>query len=192
MGRGPVKGGGEGAGQELRYPLRPGTRRARARVREIDFGREVGEPPPRAAGGLLLDSHIWLWLLSGHHGRMPVAVLQELLRPNRETPLAISEATPWEVMTKAHRGRLLLELPPATWMARALSAPGIQCHPLRRAVLLEAATLPEGAPRDPFDRVIVATARLEGMTLVTADQAIVAWAKRTGEVRVLAAGKGRG
>jgi len=52
-------------------------------------------------------------------------------------------------------------------------------------VLLEAATLPDGAPRDPFDRVIIATARMDGMTLVTADQAIIQWGRETGGVRVM-------
>ncbi|MBU6367720.1 MAG: type II toxin-antitoxin system VapC family toxin [Gemmatimonadetes bacterium] len=161
------------------YP-RP-QRAGRARVREIDFG----ESPPRGAGALLLDSHIWLWLLSGHHDRIPTPVMQELTRADRGTPLAVSDATPWELMTKAHRGRLVLELPPTIWMARALEAPGIRLVPLRRAVLLDAATLPDGAPRDPFDRVIIATARMDGMTLVTADQAIIQWGRETGGVRVL-------
>ncbi len=53
--------------------------------------------------------------------------------------------------------------------------------------MLEAAALPEGAPRDPFDRSLMATARLEGMTLVTADRAIAAWAGASGALRVLAA-----
>jgi PIN domain nuclease of toxin-antitoxin system len=53
--------------------------------------------------------------------------------------------------------------------------------------MLEAAALPEGAPRDPFDRALIATARMDGMTLVTADRAIVAWAGASGQVRVLAA-----
>lgn len=157
-------------------------RTGRAQVREIDFG----ESPSRGVGALLLDSHVWLWLLTGHQDRIPAAVLAELTSADRSTPLAISDATPWELMTKAHRGRLVLALPPATWMTRALVTPGIRLLPLRRAVLLDAATLPDGAPRDPFDRVIIATARLDGMTLVTADQAIIRWGKTTGGVQVLA------
>lgn len=53
--------------------------------------------------------------------------------------------------------------------------------------MLEAAALPEGAPREPFDRALIDTARMEGMTLVTADRAIVAWAGTSGALRVLAA-----
>jgi PIN domain nuclease of toxin-antitoxin system len=78
-------------------------------------------------------------------------------------------------------------MPAAAWMARALQAPGIRTLPLSLPVMLEAAALPEGAPRDPFDRALIATARMDGMTLVTADRAIVAWAGASGQVRVLAA-----
>jgi PIN domain nuclease of toxin-antitoxin system len=138
-------------------------------------------------GSYLLDSHVWLWLLSGATERLTAAVLQQLTAGAVAHQLAISDASAWELMTKAHAGRLQVGMPATAWMARALQAPGIRTLPLSLPVMLEAAALPEGAPRDPFDRALMATARMEGMTLVTADRAIVAWAEESGELRVLAA-----
>ncbi len=170
---------------EHRYPRPSRSRRAPSalRVAEVDFANA----PPRGVGSYLLDSHVWLWLLSGATERLTAAVLQQLTAGAVAHQLAISDASAWELMTKAHAGRLQVGMPATAWMARALQAPGIRTLPLSLPVMLEAAALPEGAPRDPFDRALMATARMEGMTLVTADRAIVAWAEESGELRVLAA-----
>lgn len=152
------------------------------RVAEIGFS----EAPPYGADWLLLDSHVWYWLLEDMVHELRPAARAAVLSAVTDGRVAISEASAWELFTKAHLGRLRTTLPPRAWITRALAAPGLRVIPLARSVLFDSVELPgESAPRDPFDRVIIATARHEGMTLVTADRAMLAWNAETVAVRML-------
>ena len=161
------------------YRSRPTSRR----VAEIAFG----DAAPYGSEWLLLDSHVWYWLLEGRMDEMRSEAQTALRAAVDAQRVAISDASPWELLDKAHRGRLHTTLPPRAWVNRALGAPGLRSLPLTRTLLLDSAELPHDPPRDPFDRVIIATARQEGMTLVTADRAVLAWASTTGAVRTLPA-----
>ncbi len=154
------------------------------RVAEIGFG----DASPYGSQWLLLDSHVWYWLLEDSTNTMLAAARNTVLEAVAERRVAISEASAWELLTKAHLGRLRTTLPPRVWITRALAAPGLRVIPLTRSVLFDSVELPgQHAPRDPFDRVIIASARYEGMTLVTADRAIIDWNNATDSVRVLRA-----
>ena len=155
----------------------------RDRVAEIAFG----ESAPYGAEWLLLDSHVWYWLLEDRLDEMRSEIQMALRQAIAAQRVAISDASPWELLGKAHRGRLRMSLPPRDWITRALGAPGLRSVPLSRAVLFDSVELPGEAPRDPFDRVIIATARQEGMTLVTADRAILDWGEQNDAVRLLRA-----
>lgn len=160
------------------------TPRAR-RVQEIGFS----ESAPYGSNWLLLDSHVWYWLLDDSIKSVRVAARAQVLAAVSDGRVAISEASAWELLMKAHAGRLRTALPPRTWITRALGAPGLRVVPLARSILFDSVELPgDDAPRDPFDRVIIATARHEGMTLVTADRMILKWgAANDGVVRTLRA-----
>jgi PIN domain nuclease of toxin-antitoxin system len=69
----------------------------------------------------------------------------------------------------------------------ALALPGIHLAPLEPAVAVASTRLPGDLHGDPADRLIVATARQLGATLVTADAAVLAYG-RLGQVDVLSAG----
>jgi len=115
---------------------------------------------------LLLDSHVWLWLCSTPE-RLPEAV-QETLQPPSE--LWLSVASMWEIAMKHASGKL-----PYTGGMGALfaemGATGTRELPIRAEHALHAAALPL-RHRDPFDRMLVAQAAVEGMTLVTADELV--------------------
>jgi PIN domain nuclease of toxin-antitoxin system len=161
----------------------PRPTRAR-RVQEIGFS----ESPPYGSQWLLLDSHVWYWLLEDMVDTIRPAARTVVLEAVAEGRVAISEASAWELFTKAHLGRLRTALPPRDWIVRALAAPGLRVIPLSRSVLFDSVELPgDHAPRDPFDRVIIATARREGMSLITADRAILDWSETSGTVRTISA-----
>ena len=154
------------------------------RVVEIGFG----DVPPYGSQWLLLDSHVWYWLLEDSADQIAASARETVLTAVAERRVAISEASPWELLTKAHLGRLRTTLPPRAWITRALAAPGLRVIPLTRSVLFDSVELPGArVPRDPFDRVIIASARHEGMTLVTADRAILDWNRENDAVQVLRA-----
>ena len=71
-----------------------------------------------------------------------------------------------------------------TWVGRALSFPGVRLKGLSPSIAIESTRLPGTPRRDPADRILIATARLIGATLVTCDEAILGYAA-DGYVRVL-------
>jgi PIN domain nuclease of toxin-antitoxin system len=97
--------------------------------------------------------------------------------------LFISAISPWEVATLARKGRLTFPIPVSEWMKLATTQPGLQLLPLTPAISVESAQL-DGFHGDPADRILVATARVEGLTLVTRDARILTWAS-TGNVKAL-------
>lgn len=71
------------------------------------------------------------------------------------------------------------------WVEEALSRPGVRSVDITPRIAIESASLPEPFHADPADRMLVATARLNGLTLLTADRRILDYAV-TGHVRTKA------
>lgn len=92
--------------------------------------------------------------------------------------LRIAAISVWEAAFLASRGRIAVGRPIAQWIAEAVSAPGLSIEPLLPLIAVEACSLPEGFPRDPVDRMIVATARVTGGNLLTRDRQILDYAAR--------------
>ncbi len=89
-----------------------------------------------------------------------------------EAPLAVADISLWEVAALVERGRLRLYLPLREWLEKASSRPLVQRLGLSPAVAAELVTLGTTYDWDPADRIIVATARVHGLRLVTSDQRI--------------------
>lgn len=129
---------------------------------------------------LLLDTHCWLWA---------EARPDELNEPARRvvasgaTECLLSAASAWEISIKIAINKLRLPEPAARYVPSRLAANGIGELPITTAHALHAGELPPHH-RDPFDRLIVAQARLEGLTLVTADAVLLEY-----DVDVLWAGR---
>jgi PIN domain nuclease of toxin-antitoxin system len=103
----------------------------------------------------------------------------------REGVLLVPAICVWEVGMLEAKGRITFDQDCADWVKDALSAPGIQLVPLEPAIAVASTRLPGDFHGDPADRMIVATARANACPLVTADAAIIAYAK-SGLVRVVA------
>jgi PIN domain nuclease of toxin-antitoxin system len=121
----------------------------------------------------LLDTHVLLrWF---EHGRkLPAAQRRVVARAHPERPLWVSDITLWEIATLHALGRIRLGLPVREWLERATAAPLVARSGISPAVAGEIASLPSSFPRDPADRIIVATARVLGATLLTSDERIIA------------------
>ncbi|MFH1177701.1 MAG: type II toxin-antitoxin system VapC family toxin [Acidobacteriota bacterium] len=118
---------------------------------------------------LLLDTHIWLWSLLEPE-RLTPAVAAALSDP--KTELWLSPVTVWETLMLAEGRRVELRPDARSWVAQALRSVAFQEAPLTFEVALETGRL-ELPHRDPADRFIAATARVFGLTLVTADQRLI-------------------
>jgi PIN domain nuclease of toxin-antitoxin system len=120
----------------------------------------------------LLDTHVLLWWLSSVPRLSPQQ--EEVLRgASEEEPLWVSDITLWEIATLSSLGRIKLHLPLREWLEQATAPPLVQRLPISPAVAAEVAALPDSFHRDPADRIIVASARVLGATLLTQDRRIV-------------------
>ena len=113
---------------------------------------------------LLLDTHILLWA-AGPSNRLSPEIVSRLEAPAEQ--LTFSVVSLWEIAIKSSRGRDDFQVDGAE-LRRVLLAAGYHELPVTGPHALETAVLP-AIHRDPFDRLLVAQARCEGITLLTAD-----------------------
>ena len=121
----------------------------------------------------LLDTHTLIWALEAPE-QLP-ARIQALLSDPANLPFGVAAITPWEIAMLASRGRLQLGRPVSDWLAAALNPNFVSLLPLLPPIAVDSCTLPGSFHADPADRMIVATARHHGLTLLTADAAIRAY-----------------
>lgn len=140
------------------------------------------------ADSLLLDTHVWWWLMEGEAARLSRGVRTRIERAATHGVLAVSTMSVWELGMLEAKGRLRLAVDVRDWVRRSLGLPGLTTVPLTPSIALESTRLP-GAPHgDPADRILTATARLRRMTLVTADRALLAYGQ-AGYLRTVDAGR---
>jgi PIN domain nuclease of toxin-antitoxin system len=132
---------------------------------------------------LLWDTCAAIWIYE--KARLAQAALDALGTAHREgVPSYISAITAWEVGMLASRGRLQLLIRPERWFANLFDVPGVRLADISPDVLIASSFLPGKPPKDPTDRIIAATARELGATLVTRDRALLAYGDQ-GHVAVL-------
>jgi PIN domain nuclease of toxin-antitoxin system len=110
----------------------------------------------------LLDTHILLWWLADDP-RLPPLAAEAIANPDVE--VIVSSATAWEIALKRAAGRL--EAPDD--LLGAMEANDFDSLSITVAHALAAGALPEHHS-DPFDRMLIAQARTEGLTLITVDR----------------------
>jgi PIN domain nuclease of toxin-antitoxin system len=121
---------------------------------------------------VLLDTHIVLWWFSdgGDLSRRQRRVLDGA---SSDAPLLVSDISLWEIAQLHQRERIRLDMPLREWLERATAAPLVLRCSITPAVAAETGALPYGFPRDPADRIIAATARVHGASLMTHDSSII-------------------
>jgi PIN domain nuclease of toxin-antitoxin system len=96
----------------------------------------------------------------------------------------ISPISAWEIGLLVSRGRLILSLSPERWFESVLKKPGVALADLPPEVMIASSFLPDMPLRDPADRIIAATAREYGFTLLTRDKQLLAYSEK-GHIRAL-------
>lgn len=97
----------------------------------------------------------------------------------------ISPISAWEVGLLVARSRLRLLITPQRWFERLLQAPGVLLAGMSPDLLIASSFLPGRPPNDPADRIVAATAREYGATLITRDRALLDYAEQ-GHIRAIA------
>ena len=137
-------------------------------------------------GGILLDTHVAIWLA---HGDLSPSALRAL-DDHRISGISVSPVNAWEIgllaLGSARKTSIPHFLPtPAAWFGELLTRFGFAVAPLTWEIALESSALPGSLHRDPADRLLIATARTCGLTLMSSDSAILEYAAE-GHVRALA------
>ena len=118
----------------------------------------------------LLDTHLLLWAAMGS-ARLPGSVSLMLDDPTSEPVFSV--ASIWEIVIKAGLDRPDLAVDPQA-LRRGLVAAGYIELPIEAPHVLAVALLPK-LHQDPFDRLLLAQARVEALPLLTVDEAVLAY-----------------
>ncbi len=124
----------------------------------------------------LLDTHAWLWFVRGQN--LPVRVQNVFDEARRNDELCLSPISLWEIAMKASRGRLQIPAPIREWLKLSVRASGVWMADFDMQVAVECAELPPAFHGDPVDRILASTCRVQGLTLLTRDSALLKSAAR--------------
>jgi PIN domain nuclease of toxin-antitoxin system len=117
----------------------------------------------------LLDTHVWIWC-QARPGRLNRKTRR--LIENNQSDIWLSPVSVWEFADLTQKGKLGSIRDPFPWIEDALRKLPVRDASLTRSIALEAGRF-QMSHGDPSDYLIVATARVLDLTLVTADQAII-------------------
>ena len=126
---------------------------------------------------LLLDTHTLVWSIN-EGPKLGKAAKESIRVAGDEGRVLVSAITPWEIALLVSKGRLTLEADVMDWVHDALTIPGLTLVPLEPEIAVASTRLPFEIHADPADRILIATARHLGATLVTADKVLLEFSKK--------------
>ena len=133
---------------------------------------------------LLLDTHAAIWITRNESLAQPA--IDALNAAHQAAGIVfVSAITAWEIGLLVSRRRLNLLTTPQRWFARLLDVPGIRLAELSPDILIASSFLPGEPPRDPADRILLATARELGAALITRDRLLLKYGE-DGQVSTIA------
>jgi PIN domain nuclease of toxin-antitoxin system len=115
---------------------------------------------------IVLDTHIWIWLVNGNLDRFPASWLPQIEESDR---LGVSPLSCYEIALAQQRGRLELDCTAQEWIRQALSLGKIDLLPITDNIAVQAVRL-SPVHKDPFDRLIIATALAYNAQLASVDR----------------------
>jgi PIN domain nuclease of toxin-antitoxin system len=118
---------------------------------------------------ILLDTHVWVWWVSGGTA-LSARAIGAIESAVADRSILVSSISAWEVATLVQRGRLELTMDVGDWIARSEGLPFLSFIPVDNRIAVRATRLDEYPHKDPADRIIVSTAQLLGARLVSRDE----------------------
>jgi PIN domain nuclease of toxin-antitoxin system len=134
---------------------------------------------------LLIDTHCLVWMQFNHLFEFSKEGLSAIDTASRNGNLLLSIISVWEIGLLVAKSRLKLFQPCEEWIRAALATPGLSLAPLSPEIAIASSSPPGVLHFDPSDRIIVATARHLGATLLTRDRKLIEYA-REGHLKVIA------
>lgn len=122
---------------------------------------------------ILLDTHIFVWWVSGSDNLSDEII--KLINSHESSGIYISIISIWEIAKLHEKGRLRFDQTVEEWIKISLLYPGVSIIDLEIPIILESIQLPGNFHSDPADQLIVATSRLKDLQLLTADKKILSY-----------------
>ena len=119
---------------------------------------------------ILLDTHILIWLLIAPGNLSPKA-RKAIVAARKSGPLALSAISLWEIAWLAANKRVEMDVSVDSFVKKCASY--VQVLPITQEIAVRSVQFPKSYPNDPQDRIIGATAIVEGARLLTHDKLIV-------------------
>jgi PIN domain nuclease of toxin-antitoxin system len=123
---------------------------------------------------LLLDTNVCIWFLNGVARSITITTMTEAYNEGRSA--YVSPITALEVATLSRKRRFTSSLTPERWFDALMRVPGVALAAMPPELLIASQMLPGELPGDPADRIIAATAREYGYTVLTRDAALLDYA----------------
>ena len=120
---------------------------------------------------ILLDTHVVTWMViePKHLSRLAASAIR---RARRSEGIALAAISLWELAMLFSQGRVKGQGTAEASVRTLIEQSGVEVRPITPEIAALAWQFPQDFPHDPADRLIAATARAEGMTLITRDQRI--------------------
>ncbi|MFM5980091.1 MAG: type II toxin-antitoxin system VapC family toxin [Sphaerospermopsis kisseleviana] len=119
---------------------------------------------------IILDTHIWVWWVDGNP--RITKQYETWIKQHQSDGIGVSIVSCWEVAKLVEKNRLTFSCPIGEWLELALTYPGVQLLNINLPIIIDSTQL-NGFHSDPFDQMIVATARYYNCHLLTADSKII-------------------
>ena len=132
---------------------------------------------------LLLDTCAAIWLVNGD----PISVESRAAITGAQTANAgvhVSPMTVWEIVRLVAKNRIYLSRSPEDWFDGLLGLTGVRLAAMPPKVLIASASLPGLPPKDPVDRILAATGRMFGYSIITRDGELMLYA-RAGHIKAI-------
>lgn len=121
---------------------------------------------------LVLDTHIWLWLMVGS-SRLNQNFQDAITHAQLNYGVLISAISIWEIGMLVEKKRIQLDMDTLDWISQSLDFPGTRLVPLSPKIAIQSTRLPGNIQVDPADRILVATAHEESAVLITCDEKLI-------------------
>ena len=122
---------------------------------------------------ILLDTHAWWWSLTEPENLSKTAI--RTIKQTKSDQRMIASISIWEFAMMAAKKRIRLKVSVAKWLSRALEETGLGVIEISPEIAIDASNLPGNFHKDLADRLIVATARVNNLRLVTKDEKMLSY-----------------
>jgi len=120
---------------------------------------------------IVLDTHALVFWVSDPN-KLSSKARSTINQAFKKKTVYVSAISVWEIAMLVTKERLMLTMDVESWLEKVENLPGIQFVPVDTAIARKSVMLPDTLHSDPADRIIIATSRQLGATLITSDQKI--------------------